>query len=355
MRQVPSKLIVAALLACAAMIAPNVPAQEPKPAEAPKAAEKAGPRPVVMVVNPVVDLGEVTYGDQRNIDFTIKNTGDDVLRIHAARSQCACAVMDFPAEIAPGAEGKIKTKFDASLSGGPSAVPIDVTSNDPDTPSLQLTIKADIKYFIDAQPGYIRYIVVQDYDGDSTVKQILRSLDGSPMKIVKAETPYDFIETTFHEDKPAQSSTQAVGTQWVVETKISPKAPIGALSGALIIHVDHPKQKIIKLPLSGFVRPMFAVTPAAADWGEIEPRKTGARASLFVKNFANEKVVVTGAETTVAGISASIKEEEAGRSYYVVLDYAPDMAKGKFSGVVRIKTESPKRPVIEVPLRGTIL
>ncbi len=38
-----------------------------------------------------------------------------------------------------------------------------------------------------------------------------------------------------------------------------------------------------------------------------------------------------------------------------MLTYAPDMAKGKFSGVLRIKTESPKKPVIEVPLRGTVL
>ena len=75
----------------------------------------------------------------------------------------------------------------------------------------------------------------------------------------------------------------------------------------------------------------------------------------MVKNYADEKVAVTGAESTVAGITTAIEEVEAGRSYYVRLTYAPDMAKGKFSGVLRIKTESPKKPVIEVPLRGTIL
>ena len=76
----------------------------------------------------------------------------------------------------------------------------------------------------------------------------------------------------------------------------------------------------------------------------------------MVKNYAAEKVAVTGAESTVAGITTAI-EEVRGRALVLRgdLNYAPDMAKGKFSGVLRIKTESPKQPVIEVPLRGTIL
>jgi hypothetical protein len=326
-----------------------------EPAEVPKA-EKSGPHPQAVVAQPVVDLGEVTYGDSRTLEFAIKNTGDDVLRIHAAKSQCACAVIEFPPEVAPGAEGKVAVRFDAALSGGPSAVPIEVVSNDPDSPTLQLTIKADIRYFIEAQPGYVRYVVVQDFEADSTVKQMIWAVDGSPMRITKVDSPYDFVETSFREARPDELPVDAAGKQqWRLETRISPKAPIGPLKGFLTIHVDHPKQKIVKLPINGFVRPMFAVTPPAADWGDLTISEKGARASLLVKNFAKEEVAVTGAESSVAGITTAIEEVEAGRQYFVVLNYAPDMAKGKFSGVLRIKTESPKQPVIEVPLRGTIL
>jgi hypothetical protein len=229
-------------------------------------------------------------------------------------------------------------------------------SNDPSSPTLQLTVKADIKYFIAAQPGYVRYTVVQDFEADTTVRQILSSMDGSPMRVTKVESPYDFIEATFREAKPEEVAMDASNKQqWRVETRISPQAPVGPLKGFLIIHVDHPKQSIVKLPVSGFVRPMFAVTPPEADWGELRLPEEGARASLVVKNYATEKATVTGAESTVAGITTAIEEVEPGRSYKVILDYAPDMAKGKFSGVIRIKTDSPKKPVIEVPVSGTIL
>jgi hypothetical protein len=231
-----------------------------------------------------------------------------------------------------------------------------VVSNDPTSPTLQLTVKAEIRYFIDAQPGYVRYTVVQDFDADTTVKQVLWAIDGSPMRVTKVESPYDFIETSFREVKPEEIAVDATNKQqWSVETRISPQAPVGPIRGFLTIHVDHPKQSIVKLPVSGFVRPMLAVTPPAADWGELRIGEEGGRASVVVKNYATEKVTVTGAESTVAGITTLIEEVEPGRSYKVFLDYAPDMAKGKFSGVIRIKTDSPKKPMIEVPVRGTIL
>ena len=359
MKQLPSLRTTLVVVIASTVLWLPARAQQNPPAEpaAPKA-EKSGPRPQAVVAEPVVDLGAVTYGESRTLEFVIKNTGDDVLRIHAAKSQCGCAVIDFTPEVAPGAEGKIAVRLDAVLTGGATAVPIEVVSNDPDSPVLKLTIKAEIRYFIEAQPGYVRYIVVQEFDAgtDTTVKQSIWAFDDNPLRITKVESPYDFIEASFREARPDEVTAAAAGKQeWRIETRISPKAPVGALAGFLVVHVDHPKQKMMKLPISGFVRPMFAVTPAAADWGDITLKDRVARTSLIVKNYATEKVAVIGAESSVAGITTAIEEIVAGREYYVYLTYAPDMAKGKFSGVVRIKTESPKKPVIEVPLRGTIL
>lgn len=347
MRVQPSflKFLVAALAGAALMMSAS--AQE---------AAKTEPKPQVLLPQALLDLGEVTYGEVRTLEFPIKNTGDGVLRIHAAKSSCGCLVTEFPKEIAPGAEGKIIVRFEAALSGGPTAVPIELVSNDPANPTMQLTIKAVVRYYIEANPGYVRYLIVQDFDGDSVVKQTLWTADGSEMKVTKVESPYDFIDASFRELKPEEFVADVANKkqQWQVETRISPKAPIGPLNGFLTIHVDHPKQKTVKLGLNGFVRPMLAVTPPEADWNVTLTDK-GAHASLLVKNFAVEEVTVTGAESTVAGITPSIQEEEKGRKYWVRLDYAPDMAKGKFSGVLRIKTGSPKKPVIEVPMRGTIL
>jgi hypothetical protein len=319
-------------------------------------AQEAAKAPRAVIADPVVDLGEVTYGTSHDHDFVIENTGDAPLRIHEMQPNCACAVIDFDEEIAPGAEGKISVRFDAELMGGPAAVSIVGVTNDPASPTIKLTLKAVVKVLIDARPGFARYLVVQDFEGDSTLTQTLWSVDGSPLKVTGAETDYDFIETTVRPAKPEELLADIANKeQWKVETRISPNAPVGALKGFLTIHVDHPKQKVVKLPLHGFVRPMFAVTPPEADWGALDLGEQGYETSLHVKNFADEAVALTSAETNVEGITAEVEEAEPGRVYYVKLTYSPDLPKGDFEGVVRIKTQSAKKPLLEVPLKGTIL
>ena len=321
-----------------------------------KTAASPGKRPRAEAVEPIVDFGDVSYGDTRTHEFVIRNTGDDVLRIHAANSNCACTVLEFTPEIAPGAAGKVTARFEAQLESGPVAVPIDAVTNDPESPRVRLTVKANVRYYIQAVPGYARYLVVQDFEGDSKLSNLLWSIDGKPMRVTKVETPYDFVEATFREARPEELAKDAESQQqWKVETRISPQSPVGALVGFITIHVDHPSQKVVKLPLHGFVRPMFAVTPPEADWGELTMGNEGYETSLHVKNFAAETVKVTGAETSVEGITAEVEEADPGRLYYVKLSYSPNLPKGPFSGVVRIKTESPKKPVVEVPLKGTIL
>ena len=318
-------------------------------------AQETAKTPKAVVPEAVVDLGEVTYGASKNHDFVVRNTGSAPLRIHAVNSNCVCAVVDFPEEIAPGAEGKIAVRFDAELQGGPAAVSLTAITNDPAGPQIQLTLKANVKYFINATPGVVRYLVVQHFDADSTVTQTLWSTDGTPMRVTGVETPYDFITATFREAKAEEVPSDApIKQQWKVETQISPSAPIGPLAGDLVIHVDHPQQKVVKMPLHGFVRPMFAVTPPVAEWPPFAIADKAYRTSLHVKNFAEETVKITGAETTVPGISAEVVESQPGREYYVRLLYPPELPKGDFSGVVRIRTESTKQPLIEVPLKGTV-
>jgi hypothetical protein len=341
-------LFTSGWLVAAAVLAGAAAAQE----TAPEAA--TGPRAVL--VEPVIDLGDVTYGTSRTHDFVVRNEGTEPLRLHDARSNCVCTVVEHTQEIPPQGEGKVSIRFNAEIQGSAAAVSVDALTNDPENPKLTFSVKANVKYFIDAKPGYARYLVVQDFEGDSTVAQTLWAVDGKPIQITAVESPYPFIQASFREARPDELDPDApTKQQWKVETRISPDAPVGALTGDLTVHVNHPEQKVLKLPVHGFVRPMIAVTPPVADCGKVTPGEHGMRTSLYVKSFAAEEVKVTGAETSVEGISANVVEETPGRVYYVVLYFPPEMPKGEFSGVVRIKTASAKKPVVEVPLKGTVL
>lgn len=316
---------------------------------------KDSPRPRAVVVDPIHDLGERAYGSETTHVFVVRNEGNAPLSIHKVESTCACTASDFDAEIAPGGEGEIELTFRAETQPGPMAVQVGVITNDPDSPRLELTLKADVRYHVSARPGFVRYIVYQGFESDSRVVQHLWAADGKPMRITGVETPYDFVSASFHEAASDERLDDvAAEQQWIVETRIDPDAPIGPLAGFLTIHTDHPRQKLVELPLHGFVRPMFAVTPPTLDLGRLEGGKAYQR-SLHVKNFASEKIEVTGAETTVEGIEVvEVVEDDPGRIYWLRLVIGPEVSEGELSGKVRIKTASPKKPLLEVPIQGTV-
>ncbi len=112
----------------------------------------------------------------------------------------------------------------------------------------------------------------------------------------------------------------------------------------MTVHTNHPKQKIVQIPVSGFVRPVVAITPPVADFGKIE-LKEPLKKALNIRNFATEPIKVTSVDPNLPkGIDAKLETLEEGREYQVRIILNPDLAKGPFLGKLVIHTDSPKVP-----------
>jgi hypothetical protein len=123
----------------------------------------------------------------------------------------------------------------------------------------------------------------------------------------------------------------------------------------MTVRLDHPKQKRLRIPVSGFVRPMFAVTPATAQLGDIERGRLPASAGLVLKSFHAEPVELHAATTDVPGIRVEIVPVERGRTFRLRVVLEPTLADGPFAGTIQVRTSNAKRPTIEVPLSGRIV
>jgi len=76
------------------------------------------------------DLGKVTEGEQVEVTFRFKNTGDKPLVISSVTASCGCTIPETPKEpFAPGAEGLIKAKFNSSNRTGQNHKEVYVTAN----------------------------------------------------------------------------------------------------------------------------------------------------------------------------------------------------------------------------------
>jgi hypothetical protein len=315
----------------------------------------AAGKPKAVIAEPIHEAGNVPKGDKITHDFLVKNDGDADLQITNVQPSCGCTVVSFDKVIKPGQTGKVHAVLDSATFNGPISKGISVFTNDPDHPQMELTVKANVAPYITVKPGYARYITVQGEPQEGKITQTLYTPDGSSFDVTGVDSPYPFLKVTFHEAKPEERLPDGKGKQWKVDMMLSNDAKVGALTDYVVIHTTHPKQKVVQIPVSGFVRPVLAVTPPVADFGQItlkEPLKK----ALFIRNFATEPIKVTSIDTKLPkGIEAKLEPVQEGREYQVRVVLNPELGKGPFTGMVTIHTDSPKVPVVEVPFKGTVL
>ncbi|HVG08048.1 MAG TPA: DUF1573 domain-containing protein [Thermoanaerobaculia bacterium] len=318
-------------------------------------AQGAAGKPKAVAVEPIKDVGFVAKGDMATHEFVISNDGNAPLELREVRAACGCTVADFDKVIAPGKTGKVRVTVDTKSFNGPTAKGVTVYTNDPDAPTIELTVRADVGQFIKMKPGYARFITVQGEEKEGKIVQTLWTPDKTPLEIVKVESPYPFLKVRYWEAKPEERLAEnADQQQWKVEIHLSNDAPIGALSEPVKIHTNHPKQKLVQVPISGFVRPMVAVTPPIVDMGQVSGTNP-VRFSLNVRNFATEPIKLTSIAGDVQGINAKIEPVQEGREYTVQVTFQPEARKGPVNGKLTLTTDSKKVPWIEVQLKGNVI
>jgi hypothetical protein len=309
--------------------------------------------PKVVVDEPIVDAGKVDSGARLALDFAIRNEGDAPLEITDVKPACGCTVAEYDRVIAPGATGAVHAVVDTTNFAGAFSKSITVFTNDPETPKLQLAVRAEIEPYLFVQPGFARFIQPQG-SAPGEVKEIIWTKSFDDLKILELQSPYPYLTVSQRKaegDEPREGGT---GPQWVVTLRFDYEAaPVGTLADWVVIKTNHPRQSEIRIPVSGFVRPMIAVTPAEADFGEIEVAEPQV-ARMILRSFDPAGIEVTSATSDVPGVKVEVSPIEEGKRFNLVVTLLPDMPKGKVEGMITIRTTSESKPVVEVPLKATV-
>jgi len=339
---------------------------EAKKAETAKAAEKA---PRLTIVEPVKDYGTIAKGEKLDWSFLVKNTGDSDLQIIAAKPGCGCTVADFDKVIKPGETGKVTAHVDTAAFAGPIAKTVTLETNDPTTPTSQLTIHAVVKPYVEAFPaGFVRFNLLQgDADSQSV---ILYSEEDEPFQVTKVEVPVDpatnepakWIKTTFEKVADADKAPN-VGRPGQDQYKVNitvggADARVGALADKVHIYTNSKHQPEYSVSVTGVVRPTLRVEPSILNFGEVTPNDVAATRMVMLHSNnlkSPESFVVSKAESSVpALVTASVKPSATKGEYEVTLQIAKDAKPGDVDGAVTIYTNDKVNPIITVPMKATI-
>ena len=310
-------------------------------------------QPSAVFPETVIDVGAVNKGEKASHEFTVRNEGDQVLQITEVKPSCGCTVAEYDKTIQPGGTGRITAVVDTTNFKGPIAKSVKVFTSDPVNPQINLVIKANIKTHVEVEPGYARFVAVY---GEPNAKSVQRvwSKEKPDLQILSAKSPYPHVKVSYAEATADERDGSSSGNQWRVVVELDADAPEGPMADYIDLTTNHPERQTIRIPVSGFVRPILSVTPRVADFGRREVAEPQT-ASVEIRNMSKSAVDLDQITTDIEGLQAEIEPLEEGRLYKVLLTLEPGMKKGRFRGLVTINTTSSKQPVLEVNVKGVVL
>ncbi len=325
-----------------------------------KATTETEKAPRLTIVEPTKEYGEVAKGDKLDWSFLVKNTGTADLQIIAAKPGCGCTVADFDKVIKPGETGKVTAHVDTTNFSGPIAKTVTLETNDPTSPTSQLTIHAIVKPYVEAYPaGFVRFNQLQ---GEVSTQSItLYSEEDEPFEIKDVQVPGDWVKVTYKKLEDAERVAnigKAGQNQYKVDVTVGgPDAKIGPMAEKVRIVTNSKHSPEYPISVTGVIRPTYRVEPTALNFGEVAPSDAAATRSVLLHSNdmkTPEQFVVTKVESTVPGITTAFKPLAQKGDYEVTLQVAKDAKPGDIDGSVKIYTSDKVNPVVTLPVKGTI-
>ncbi len=317
-----------------------------------QAADAVAKKPKFTVEERVHEAGEIARDKVVEHSFKIRNTGDAELQILSALRPPNLEIVSMSESLQAGQAGEIRVRVPLLEERAVALLKqIEVKTNDPDTPSLVLELRIQSTEYVVAKPGAARWISVQR-EKPGTISQMLAASDGKDFELLRTSNPPAGITAAFEVASKSASGARA----WKLDLTLGENAEVGPIKGTLHVFVNHPKQSIVPIPLSGFMRPVFAVTPPSLSLGELKLQaKTTQTVSFRV--FATEAIHITKVEHDLAGFPpATLQTFKDGHDYRIKIEFDPaTMPKGKLSGALKVHTDSPKAPLVTIPIDGTVL
>lgn len=304
----------------------------------------------------VCDFGTTSMVQSLTGTFTFQNNGDGDLEVYKPATSCGCTVAAVkPERVAPGQKGELV--FTLNVSGivrGHIEKQITVPCNDQATPSVQLTVKADLFSIYEVVPAQVSFGDVRSGTSART-PIVLKRTDGQNLAVGKLQSSADGLKAQV-ENLPDQAGKGA--KVWIELTAGgSPRR----LSEQVTVLAEDGTQ-IAVIPVFGRIIGDVAVSPESVFWGVTDPENwPGAFPELMTKRTlrvalsqSDKALEIKNPTSSLVDLALSVVPVETGRVYDVVirLDKAP---KDSERGTITFETNIPSQPTIIVPVTISVL
>jgi len=276
-------------------------------------------------------------GEQLKHDFVIQNTGDADLDIISATPGCGCTVTDFDKVIRPGAQGKVSASINLAHFKGPIEKFITVATNDPKQSQVKLSVKADVKTYVDIAPA--ETVTLRGNKGETPSQELtLTPTYEKPVHLTNATVDSEAFDVSLAPSGPDDDKDK----KYTLKVGLKGPGKVGQQSGMIKIASEGSPEKELSIPVVAIIRGSISFTPQTV--------------SFILKSFPDELAVTKVANlrqqpdatsAKVAALSPGMKLRVIAQKpdWYQVITQPPD---GNAQNPLANKIGWVSRPLVKV-------
>jgi len=306
----------------------------------------------VISVDPMsFDFGDMGQQQTRTATVTVKNEGAGLLRILDVKADCGCTVPTLAKDqLGPGESTQIEIQFNSKLFFGTVIKAIKIMSNDPDSPQIDVVIKAEVHASLLIDPITRRLGFTTAQEGEVLTRSVtFTAVEEPELKISVDKTKeHSFVVDVVNN---YEGNPQVALLEVTVPADMAPGR-----------HLEHVKVKTniedmseVEIEMKVRVAQTVIVGPEQVSFRYKQTFRRVVRVSPLK---AGTVFKVTGAEIDLPEITVEVLETIPNVETHVILEGGPisssdpraQESNGHIKGTLTIYTDHPGTPFIKVPV-----
>jgi len=306
--------------------------------------------PRIQLESSVLELGKVKQNEVVEKDLLVRNLGDEVLELQELSTSCPCTFPEIiDPKIDPGGTGRIHVTFQSKTYQGDVHKMIEVYSNDPDQSYLELGLHVFVDAAVLVDPD-TRQLDFGDVESGASpeLSADFHAADGIRLDLALLEYDEGIFdcEVVGAVDGDPSSARLTVG--------LKSGAPAGPLREIIRVGTDTPGAEEIDLEIFGRVKAELQADPERLNFRMVSPGSELDR-TLTLRS-AGAPFSVTSADIDLPGLEVEVLDGGPGRAARLRVhgsalsldDEAASKTRGRMKGTLRIHTDHPRQPELEV-------
>jgi hypothetical protein len=293
-----------------------------------------------------MNAGNVHQGEMVERAFEVRNPGLSAANARILALSHPGMKVRMPRELGPGATGEVFVTWDTRLVQGDMTAQALLLFNDAETGLISIT--AHVIPPIEVLP-YSAVFISGFRDEDVTRTLEIVNNDPAPLNVVRiSRENRDSGQTYSATLKPIEP-----GRRHELVVALTATAPAGRSRDVLLLHTDHPRYPVIRVPVNLFVKNDVYVNPESVDFGQITDEAWGPE--TFLLNSRRGPIKVLSVKSSLPFLKVTGPAADAASTHEFRVEIGGVPREGPFSGVIHIRTDDPSFPMVNVPVEGEVL